>query len=255
MSDHISLSRICDEATEAGGWIDSPFEAIVRNAKAGRGKQPSKADLVDPADPRVKVEACYFGGSFLDLEGSVVRFSGKGRKAKLYEGNVEVSLYEKATVFVVGDAPAATRAAPAARGDAPKGDGGGAKGPGPGAKADGDPTAHFHKEMKKAALLWVHSFQYAVETESKLKAKLPEPLFQSLVSSLFITAKDRGLLDRPPAPRALDGKGFPVPYVPPQPDPAAIEEAKKKLLDEAARKVEDELRRKQEAEVDPDVPF
>lgn len=260
MSEHISLSRICDEATEDGGWIDLPFEAIVRNAKAGRGKQPSKADLIDPANPRVKVEACFFGGSFLDYEGSVVRFSGKGRKAKLYEGNVEISLYEKATVNVLGDAPATTRTAEAARGEAPPpGGDAGAKARAP--KVEGDPTSNFHKEMKKASLLWTHAHQYARNVEAKLYPPppgsktphflMPPDLFQSLVSGLFITAKDRGLLERPPAPRQVDEIGVPFAYLPPEPDPAAVEEAARKAREAA----EAEARRKHQENLDEDVPF
>lgn len=259
MSDQISLSQICDEATEDGGWIDLPFEAIVRNAKARKGKQPSKADLVDPQNPRVKVEAAYFGGSFLELEGSVVRFTGKGRKAKLFEGNVEVTLYEKATVTVIGDAPASARTSEPSRarddshGEASRGTDTPPKTTDP--KQKEDPTAFFHKGMKKISLLWIHSFQYAIETEAKLKAKLPEPLFQSLVSSIFITAKDRGLVERIPAPRALDAKGLPVPYVPPQPDPAELEAARQKAIEEAAKKAEEEARRRHEENLDEDVPF
>ncbi len=95
-----------------------------------------------------------------------------------------------------------------------------------------------------------------------------------MTSSLFITAKDRGLLEKPPALRVpnKDEKISAVyaPYVPPAPDPAAVEaervrkaaeaEAQRKAqeAEEAAKKAREAAAHNQnhpQENADEDVPF
>jgi hypothetical protein len=136
-----------------------------------------------------------------------------------------------------------------------------------------DPTTYFHREMSKTGLLWAHCYQYAMNVEQKVAEigeRLPEGIFQSLVSSLFITGKDRGLLEKPPALREVGKDGIPFKFVPPAPDPAAIEaeklrkaaeaEAQRKAAEaeEAAKRAREAAAHKpaaQQENLDEDVPF
>jgi hypothetical protein len=256
MNKETTLAEICGEATDEGTYINEhvAFQVVVRNATARQGRKPSKADLHDPTNPRIKVKGAYFGGSFLDYEGSIIRCIGKSIKAKTYQGEVELSIGDKASVTAVGDAPRG-EAPPASQpgATAPKGD----SNPPPPARQPEDPVAHFHLEMKKTALLWLHCYQYAADIAVKVKGGLPPEMMQAAISSLFITGKDRGLLAKPPPPRAPDGIGFAtfIPIKAAGPTPEEIEaEAKRRAAEaEAAHKAE--LARKAKENLDEDVPF
>lgn len=257
MSDSTTLAAICEEATEQGDYINASFafEAIVSNASAGRGKMPSKATLTDPKNQHVKVNAARFGGSFLDLEGSIIRITGKSIKAKRYNGEVDLTIGDKASVTVVGDAPRGQQPPPQRTDSAPKTAAGQDRPPA--AREPADPVAHFHLEMKKTALLWLHCYQYAADIATKVKGGIPPEMMQAAISSLFITGKDRGLLAKPPPPRSPDGVGFAafVPIRPPAPTEEEIQaEARRKAAEaEAAHKAE--LERKKKENLDEDVPF
>lgn len=260
MSEDTTLTAMKAEATMDGAYVETPFQAIVRNAKARQGKTPSKCELIDPANPRVKAKAAWFGGSFLDLQGSVVRFAGKSIKAKLYEGELEMTIGEKASVTPVGDAPqgAGESSAP----QASPGAGTGRQAPPPAQREPVDPVAYFHREMRKQSLFWLHCWQYGRDVAIKTKPEIPPEQFQGMVASLFIEGNRRGLSDRPPALREVDGVGFKT-FVAPKPvGPTQAEidaEAKKKAeaaaAEEERRHKEEAEKRRKAAEQDEDVPF
>lgn len=257
-AEKITVYDVVQAATDAGEWVNGEFEAIVSNAKQGQGRKPSKCDLCDPDSANVKVVGVWFGGDFTRMEGARVLVSGQGIKAKNYKGAVEVTIGDKALVNVL---VAGTGAAPRpstpndktnAAGNAPRA----------GAPAAHPPSAidianNFHKVMKKSSLLWAHCFQYAQNTQVVLKTELPDSTFQALVSSLFITAKDKGLADLVPALRPVDQGGVPTPYVaaakPEDPDAAAkkaeAERAEKERAEKAARE------KAEREKLDEDVPF
>lgn len=258
----ITLAEVCDQATAEGTYINVPFDVIVRNATSGKGRVPSKADLTDPTNTRTKAKGAYFGGNFLDYNGSVIRMAGKGIKAKLYNGEVEISINDKTSVVVIGDAPAAG----AARAGQPP-DSQPAATPGhapdtrtpPAAKPIENPEAEFHKGMKKTALLYLHAYQYACDLQVKTGNKLTPDHFQAACASIFIAADRNGALRAPiPGPRAVDGVGF-MAYVAPKPDMKAAEEAARLAAEaaaaEAARKAKEEHAKRAKEELDEDVPF
>lgn len=100
-----TLADIRGNATESGEWVNGSFEAVVRNASPRQGNKPSKATLVDPKNPRMMVKAALFKGSFGAYENQLIRFGGKGTKAKLYNGDVELSFSDKCTMDSLGKAP------------------------------------------------------------------------------------------------------------------------------------------------------
>ncbi len=250
-----TLSDVCRIATEAGEWADQ-FDAIVKRGEAPQGNKPSKASCYDPANGK-DAKLAWFGGDLRDYEGKTVRIGGKGNKAKLYKGNVEISIGKNGTITVIADAPAGTP--PAQTGNAPTSQ------PPPAQKQRVDPTTYFHREMQKLTLGYVHSFQYALDVQARMKTPMPQEQFQACVSSLFIEGNKHGLFNAVPKLRDLDEKGVPFKYVPPTPDPAAVkaEEERKAAAAEAARKAREaeELARKAhnqpdaQENLDEDVPF
>lgn len=254
-----TLADVCRAATEEGAWINGDLDLVVKRGEPPQGNKPSKASVYDPGTGQ-EARLVWFGGDLREHEGKVIRVGGKGNKGKLYRGNVEINVGKNGTLTAVGAAPAAplndkTNAA------------GNDRRPGPtDARAKVDPTTYFHRELSKTGLLWAHAYQYAQNVEEKVVGagnSLPEGIFQSLVSSIFITAKDRGLYDRVPALREVGSDDVPLKYVPPAPDPAAIEaeQQRKAAAAEAERKAKEaeELARKArehpQENLDEDVPF
>lgn len=247
----------------AGDWVNGEFEAVVRNVTSRQGRKPSKADLCDPNSPNVKIKASLFAGEFGRFNGALCLFSGQGMKVKLYNGNAELTLGDKALINIIAAAPAGQAPAnnpPANTGprNAPP-----PRDPPPPETAD-DLARRFHSMMKKTALLWLHAKQYVTDMEAKDKTIYAEALRQSAISSLFITAKDHGLLDRVPALRALDDKGLPIPFVPVKKaevaaDPAAAaaeqERIKKEAEKLAAEKEAARVAAEKQRLIDEDVPF
>ena len=255
MSTIATIAAIIAAATDEGTWVNDPIEAVVRNARTGQGKKPSKADLYDPGNVGKKITVSWFSGDLLQFEGGVIRISGKGTKAKIYKGETELEIGKNAKVELLGAAPAGAAPAPAAASHAA-----------PAGRPPESPeagAARFHVEMKRIALLRVHAHQYALDVAERIRIDPHDDaeLFQSIETSMFMTAKDRGLLERAPAPRELDSAGRPVPFVKPQPahDPEAEKKAQEEreraaaiAAEEAARKAADEARRKADDEL---VPF
>ncbi len=262
----MSLQAVANSATPDGKYVDDPIEVVVRNpTQPGVGKnnkpKPSKCILVDPKDPNATLGACWFGGSFLQYEDKIVRIEGRGTKVSLYNGRAELNVGKEATVTIVGNAPDQL-GAPATQTGGGSGGGAGPQNEPP-PPTTGDPAAIFHRGMGKAALLWAHSYQYARNVEHMLhpdgKTVMPADLFQSLTSSMFITAKDNGALVKPlPKLRATDDKGLPFRFIPEQADPDAV----KRAADLAAKEAADKARKEAEAKaraaqenLDEDVPF
>lgn len=260
MSDKaMTLAQICAIATEPGEWIDGPFEVVIRNATARQGRIPSKSDVYDPNDPGVRAKMALFGGDLLRMEGDVVRFGGKGIKAKLYGGNVDISVGDKANIEIVGKAPGSATAAaprepnlgatPASPSSAPAA----RRGP---VMVAAEP-AQFHREMKRIALLLAHCYQYEEDFETKIGKVLPIEQRVQATAYLFMTAKDRGLLEKPPALRTPSAKGGGYEaFVATVPDPAAVEAEIKRKAEEAQKaREEEERKRHAEQSADEDVPF
>jgi hypothetical protein len=245
----ITVYDVVGAATDEGEWIDGEFLAVVTNAKPAQGRKNSEAELCDPDSPNIKTKAVYFGGDFTRFEGATCLFHGQGMKAKIYRGKCELQIGEKTLVNVATAAPAGAPKPAAA--DQPKH-------PAPAATLKPEEAANrFHKLMKKTALLWLHAEQYVCDIEAKLPShrKLTPDLRQSAISSMFITAKDHGLLEIAPALRPVDDGCNPKPYVPvapAAPDPAAVAAAAAAAAAEAAAKA---AAAAQAQHLDEDVPF
>lgn len=249
----VTVYDVITAATDAGDWVNGEFEAVVRNATAGQGRKPSKADLHDPTSPNIKIAATWFGGDFVRLSGSTCLFHGQGMKTKTYRGTPELSMGDKVMVNVTVAAPE-----PTSRNAAPTTNAGRAptpRTPPPPASPE-DTAKHFHKTMKKISLLWLHSRQYVCDIIDRDGGEFTEALEQAAIASVFITAKDQGLLDRLPALRAVAEDGGIAPFVPAPPKPADPAEAERVAAEAAARaKREAEEKAKQQAALDEDVPF
>lgn len=263
----LSFAELLSIATDQGEWVNGTFEALVGNAKDGNGKAPNKADIFDPRDTSVRAKVAMFGGSFRNYEGRLCRFSGNGAKAKLYKGDVEITLGKNGVVTPLSE--------PARNIPAPKTAPVGATGatPAPGATRSQAPAVtptqtaaeaevSFHREMKRICLLLLHARQYLDETVARIGAdNLTPEQVQSLSTSIFMTAKERGLLSRPPALRAVGEDGLAKPFVAPakaadpEADAKAKEEAERKRQAEAARVAEEERLKREREELDQDVPF
>jgi hypothetical protein len=271
MSDRTTtLSAVISAANAStnpkGEWADE-FVCVVKRADPPQGKVPSKARIYDPANGS-EAALAWFGGDLREFVNQTCVVGGKGNSAKNYRGAVEITIGKNGTIVSKGAAP--QQPAPAAPSGATPPSG---ANPPPPVRSKVDPTTYFHKEMSKAALLWAHCYQYALNTEPKVVGEgneLPADWFQALVSSLFIRADRAGLMDHVPALRSIDDKGLPLRYIPPQPDPAVLEAEKKRKAAEAeaqrkAQEAEDAAIKAREAalhtqhhpqeNVDEDVPF
>ncbi len=252
-----TLSDVCRIATEAGEWADQ-FDCIVKRGEGPNGNKPSKASCYDPANGK-DARLAWFGGDLRDYEGKTIRIGGKGNKAKLYKGNVEISIGKNGTIAVIAEAPAGSAPAPSTTPPA------GQNTPPPAQKQRVDPTTYFHREMQKLTLGYAHSYQYALDVQARIPKAMPPEQFQACVSSIFIEGNKHGIFAAVPKLRELDEKGVPFKYVPPVPDPAAVkaEEERKAAAAEAARKAREaeELARKAhnqpdaQENLDEDVPF
>lgn len=255
----LSFAEVLASATESGTWIEGPFEGVVRNPRDGTGRQSNKADLHDPRDPSKKATVCAYGFSFNPLRGCLCRFGpGRGTKAKIYKGAIEITIGKEVPTTKLSEAeaappPGATGTPPArARETAP-----------PPAATPAEAANRFHSFMMKTSLLLFHAHQYARDIESKLPkgAQVTEEQFQSWCTSLFLTAKEAGFLGFAPPPREVDEGGLPVRWTrlsDPETDAkkhAAEEEEKKRKAAEAERAAEDERKRKERERADEDVPF
>jgi hypothetical protein len=85
-------------------WINDEFEAVVSDVKRGTGKAPSTAVLTDPHNSGIAILGNFFGTEPSRFGGKVCHFSGKGMTRTEYKGTQQVTIGEKATIQIVGDA-------------------------------------------------------------------------------------------------------------------------------------------------------
>lgn len=277
----ITLADIASKATETNQWIDDAFDVVVQNVVVGQGTgktgkaKPTKCDVIDPQSGHVARLASFGGRNMASFQGHALRLSGKGISAKLYSGVLELTLGKDSNVEDLG-IPAGGGTGtktPAPQPQGPRDDSRGSSGAGGGTGAPPLPQqanytpaeleARFHKDMKKTALLLLHSFQYATDLRHKIMVDLKPEQFEKLVMSFFMTSKDRGWMNNPiPAARIWedDGKGSFIvrPFAPKVDEDSKrrAEEEQKRKADEAARLAREEEERRHAAQnLDEDVPF
>lgn len=226
---------------EKATWINDDFEAVVSDVKDG--DKMSKATLSDPHNPRVTIAATFFGRDCARFEGKLCHFSGKGMTRTEYKGDQQVTIGEKATVQVLGAAPAGS------------GGGGGA--------GDGKPPAARTGSLNGATVGMAINQACAMIRETEEFAQggmdyLKSPQFSQ---DLYINASDILRISR-----VLEsGKLADSPKHRADPDAKAREEAERKAKEEAERKAREEAEAKARAaaagsgastgSVDDDVPF
>ncbi len=261
MAENTTLSAVISSATERGEFINGALQVVVKRGYPAEGNRPSKATVFDPANGQ-EAKLAWFAGDLRDFENKVVEVSGRGNKASLYRGKVEVSIGKEGQLVMIGPYSKGGGAAPDPGRNAGGGSAGGAA---PKAAASTvDPTVYFHREMAKLALTYQHAFQYGINVRENLKkigVEITPEHFQGCVSSLNIQANINGLNARVPKLREMAG-GLPVKFLPPEPDPA--EEERKRAAKEEAERIAreaEEARKRAEAarhpqeNLDEDVPF
>jgi hypothetical protein len=226
-----------DKAT----WINDDFEAVVSDVQVG--DKNAKATLSDPHNPRVTIAAVFWGAGGSRFEGKLCHFSGKGMTRTEYKGTQQVSVGDKATIQVLGAAPAGAGSA------------GGDKGTG---AAQGGPKLFQGQTvgmaLNKACDLISKTDTFAQGGLDYLKS----PQFSQ---DLYVAASDILRISR-----VLEsGKLADSPKHRADPDAKAREEAEKKAKEEAERKAREEAEAKARAaasgspapsgSVDDDVPF
>lgn len=228
-------------------WINDDFEAVVSDVKHGSGKAPSTAVLTDPHNSGISILGNFFGVDPSRYAGKVCHFSGKGLSRTEYKGTQQVTMGDKATIQIVGDAKP---------GQAPKGQSAGSSGSAGGTGIHG---ATVGMAINQACQLIMHSDRCAGQS-----GELP---IEYLHSAEF--SRDVGLIasDLIRVSRVLEaGKLADSPKVRNEdPQEKAKREAEEKA---AAEKAEAERKAKEEAEkraanqssgassnVDEDVPF
>lgn len=100
-------------------WINDDFEAVLSDPKRGQGKAPNTAVLTDPHNSGISILGNFFGVDPAKWANKVVHISGKGISRTEYKGTQQVTIGDKATIQVVGDAKP---------GQAPKGGAAGSSG-------------------------------------------------------------------------------------------------------------------------------
>lgn len=85
-------------------WINDDFEAVLSDPKRGQGKAPNTAVLTDPHSSGISILGNFFGTDPSRYAGKVVHISGKGISRTEYKGTQQVTIGDKATIQIVGDA-------------------------------------------------------------------------------------------------------------------------------------------------------
>lgn len=85
-------------------WINDDFEAVLSDPKRGQGKAPNTAVLTDPHNSGISILGNFFGVDPAKWANKVVHISGKGISRTEYKGTQQVTIGDKATIQVVGDA-------------------------------------------------------------------------------------------------------------------------------------------------------
>jgi len=119
MSNIITLGQITEMTAgdkDNPTWINEDFEAIVTNVQAKTTKTNKAyfiATLQDPHASNITLDATFWMNGIPAKQGKVCRFSGQGMKLEEYKGNLKLTVGDKATINVVGAAPAAGAGKPA----------------------------------------------------------------------------------------------------------------------------------------------
>ncbi len=85
-------------------WINDDFECVLSDPKKGQGKAPNTAVLTDPHSSGISILGNFFGTDPSRYAGKVVHISGKGISRTEYKGTQQVTIGDKATIQIVGDA-------------------------------------------------------------------------------------------------------------------------------------------------------
>jgi hypothetical protein len=85
-------------------WVNDDFEAVLTDVKPGQ--KVTTAILSDPHSPNIRIAATFFGRDCSRFDGKLCHFSGKGMTRTEYKGTQQVTIGDKATVQVLGAAPA-----------------------------------------------------------------------------------------------------------------------------------------------------
>lgn len=85
-------------------WINDDFEAVLSDPKRGQGKAPNTAVLTDPHNSGISILGNFFGTDPSRYANKVVHISGKGISRTEYKGTQQVTIGDKTTIQVVGDA-------------------------------------------------------------------------------------------------------------------------------------------------------
>lgn len=231
---------------EKATWINDDFEAVVSDVQVG--DKNAKATLSDPHNPRVTIAAVFWGAGGYRFEGKLCHFSGKGMTRTEYKGTQQVSVGDKATIQVLGAAPAGSGS-----GGSGSGSGGGAATP-PSARTGNPNGATVGMAINQACAMIRETEEFAEGGMDYLKS----PQFSQ---DLYVNASDILRISR-----VLEsGKLADSPKHRADPHAKAREEAEKKAKEEAERKAREEAEAKARAaasgspapsgSVDDDVPF
>lgn len=84
-------------------WIPGPFTCVVKNAREMQGRNGSRfysAELEDPENPRIMIEATA-DIDFTRLQGDLVEITGSGISREEYQGNAQLKMGRKAEAHVI----------------------------------------------------------------------------------------------------------------------------------------------------------
>lgn len=228
---------------EKATWINDDFEAVVSDVKAG--DKMTRAVLSDPHNPRITISATFWSAGIARFDGKLCHFSGKGMTRTEYKGDQQVTIGEKATVQIMGAAPAG---AGSAGGDKGTGAAHGAR------PASGVNGATVGMAINQAAAM-------IRETDTFTQGGLQYLHSPQFSADLYVSASDILRVSR------LLESGKLAESAKHRADPGAKEreEAEKKAKEDAERKAKEEAEARQRREqnlapsgtgsVDDDVPF
>lgn len=85
-------------------WINDDFECVLSDPKRGQGKAPNTAVLTDPHSSGISILGNFFGTDPSRYANKVIHVSGKGISRTEYKGTQQITIGDKATIQIVGDA-------------------------------------------------------------------------------------------------------------------------------------------------------
>lgn len=232
-------------------WINDDFEAVVSDVKRGNGKAPSTAVLTDPHNNGIAIVGNFFGSDPSRFAGKVCHFSGKGITRTEYKGVQQITMGDKATVQVVGDAPKNGSSNGATNGSSSNGH---ANGNGNG-HANGSSAAHTAGVMIEGPTVGMAINQACECIRQSNDAVGPYFTSPQFSKDLWTIASDIVRIARV----MQSGKLADSPKHRADPEAAKREEEERKAKEEAERKAREEQERKKATaatgNVDEDVPF